>query len=573
MEDKRTAIAVLLSILVILVYQRLMLEQRTYEDQLRPAALATPAGVSPTGSAAIAQGTTVSGGATTVQALPPGAAQAAPATPAELAQSPKTVVVSKSVSLVINHLGARLQNYRLSGYNLRLGSNEPYDLVQSIEGSPLPLGVHLGPLTDDHVQYTLESSSVQPVNGIIPVEPDQEITLRFTGMLPNGLGITKTFRLNGHSYLFHVSASLSAPAADGAPLWLEWTSFIPKDHQEDRYNLRHFVLLGQDGKIRNIPPTEILEGVAEYGANQWVSFGDTYFMSAIVAPTKEFNTKISRRGDSFSYRIRGTESGGEFGLYGGPKEYSNLKTLGFQLERSVDLGMFFFLAHPLLWLLKFFNGILGNWGLAIITLTLFIKALFLPLTQASLRSMKAMQDVQPEIKALRERIKDPTQLNQEILGLYKKRGVNPMGGCFPMLIQLPVFLGLYNALLNATELRHAPFALWIQDLSAPERFELFGIGIPIMILIMGASMLIQQWTNPSAADPAQKKAMMLMPFVFVIMFLVFPFPSGLVLYWLVNNIISIVQQVYLKREGLSSLHATIIGSLAIFAFGYILTLL
>lgn len=188
--------------------------------------------------------------------------------------------------------------------------------------------------------------------------------------------------------------------------------------------------------------------------------------------------------------------------------------------------------------------------------------------------MKAMQDLQPEIKALRERIKDPTELNQEMLGLYKKRGVNPMGGCFPMMLQIPVFLGLYNALLNAMELRHAPFALWINDLASPERLEIFGIGVPVMILIMGVSMIIQQWTTPTTADPAQKKAMMLRPFIFTGMFIVFPFTSGLVLYWLVNNLISIVQQVYLRGNSKASpLQATILASVGIFSLGYIITLL
>jgi YidC/Oxa1 family membrane protein insertase len=188
--------------------------------------------------------------------------------------------------------------------------------------------------------------------------------------------------------------------------------------------------------------------------------------------------------------------------------------------------------------------------------------------------MKAMQDIQPEIKVLRERVKDPTELNQETLALYKKRGVNPVGGCLPMMLQIPVFLGLYNALLNAMELRHAPFALWITDLASPERLEIFGIGVPVMILIMGVTMFVQQWTTPTTADPAQKKAMMLMPFMFTGMFIIFPFPSGLVLYWLVNNLISIVQQVYLRGSSKASpLQATIIASVAIFGLGYIVTLL
>jgi YidC/Oxa1 family membrane protein insertase len=219
------------------------------------------------------------------------------------------------------------------------------------------------------------------------------------------------------------------------------------------------------------------------------------------------------------------------------------------------------------------NQVLGNYGLAIIALTLVVKTLLLPLSKASFVSMKRMQDLQPEIAALRERIKDPTQLNQEVFALYKRKGVNPMGGCFPILVQIPVFLGLYQALLNSIELRHAPFALWITDLSSPERLVLLGIPVPVMVLLMAASMLFQSWTGPQPADEAQRKAMMIMPFVFAAMFIIFPMPSGLVLYWLVNNLISITQQIYLRKEGSGSAYkATFLASLLIFFAGYVLTL-
>jgi YidC/Oxa1 family membrane protein insertase len=199
----------------------------------------------------------------------------------------------------------------------------------------------------------------------------------------------------------------------------------------------------------------------------------------------------------------------------------------------------------------------------------------LPLSKASFESAKKMQNLQPEIKALRERIKDPTQLNQEMFALYKRKGVNPMGGCFPVLIQIPVFLGLYNALLNALELRHAPYALWIKDLSAPENLQLFGIGIPVMVLLMAASMIYQTWTTPNpSADPTQQKMMMIMPVVFAGMFIVFPMPAGLVLYWLVNNIISIIQQLYMRSSEKGSVYiGTLVASVVIFGVGYLLTLI
>jgi YidC/Oxa1 family membrane protein insertase len=224
-------------------------------------------------------------------------------------------------------------------------------------------------------------------------------------------------------------------------------------------------------------------------------------------------------------------------------------------------------------MLRFFDSIFNNWGLAIILLTLLIKFAFLPLTRKSFTSMAAMQELQPEITALRARLKDdPTRMNQEMMALYKKNKVNPVGGCFPILIQIPVFLGLYNALNYSIELRHAPFALWIKDLSAPELFYVGSFGIPVMVILMGISMFIQQWTTPSTMDPMQKKIMMVMPVIFTFMFI--GFPAGLVLYWLTNNVISIVQQHYIRKASIRlATQATILSSLLFFGFAFALTLL
>ncbi|MCL4136868.1 UNVERIFIED_CONTAM: hypothetical protein GTU68_047168 [Idotea baltica] len=232
------------------------------------------------------------------------------------------------------------------------------------------------------------------------------------------------------------------------------------------------------------------------------------------------------------------------------------------------------IGQPILSLIKFFYTLFGNYGLAIILLTLIIKLVLLPLTKTSYTSMKAMQDLQPEIASLRERVKDPSQLNQELMGLYKKKGVNPMGGCLPMVLQFPVFLGMFNALQNSIDLRHAPFALWVNDLSVPEALPLFGYSIPFMILLMGATMFLQQLTMPSAGDPAQKKMMLFMPVIFTGMFLIYPFPSGLVLYWLINNIISILQQKFMTGgKKYNVFQITIISSLVIFFLAFILTLI
>ncbi|NIO16153.1 MAG: membrane protein insertase YidC, partial [Deltaproteobacteria bacterium] len=234
----------------------------------------------------------------------------------------------------------------------------------------------------------------------------------------------------------------------------------------------------------------------------------------------------------------------------GPKNSAALKAVGNNFDEVLDYGFFGWIAKPLVLLLKYSNSITGNYGIDIIILTIIIKILFHPLTQRSFASMKKMQDIQPVIKELQQKYKgDKARLNQEVMSLYKTYKINPLSGCMPMILQIPVFFALYKALLVAIELRHAPFMWWVTDLSAPEHlydFNLFGFLVPIRLLplLMGLSMYFQQKLNPSGGmDPTQQKVMNFLPLIFTVMF--WGFPSGLVIYWLVNNIISIGQQYFL----------------------------
>ena len=225
--------------------------------------------------------------------------------------------------------------------------------------------------------------------------------------------------------------------------------------------------------------------------------------------------------------------------------------MGHDLDLAVDFGWFDIIAKPMLSLLNFFYSFLGNYGLAIILVTILTKIVFWPLTRKSYKSMKQMQKLQPQIMKIREKYKgDKTRMNQEVMQLYKTYKVNPMGGCLPMVVQIPVFIAFYKVLGASIELRHAPFMLWIDDLSAPDRLNIgFHIpyvdGLPVLTLLMGASMFIQQKMTPTTGDPTQAKMMMMMPIVFTFMFI--NFPSGLVLYWFVNNLLGIGQQ-YLTNK-------------------------
>jgi YidC/Oxa1 family membrane protein insertase len=200
----------------------------------------------------------------------------------------------------------------------------------------------------------------------------------------------------------------------------------------------------------------------------------------------------------------------------------------------------------MLYALRLLHTVTGNYGVDIILLTALVRIATIPLTQKSFKSMREMQKIQPQLKRVQEQYKDDqAKLQKEMMELYKSHGVNPFSGCAPMVLQIPIFVGLYNALLHAIELRHAPFALWITDLSSPERLMVAGVGIPVMTLLMGGTMLVQQWLTPQQGDPTQRQMMMIMPVVFTFMF--FNFPSGLVLYWLVSNLLGIAQQYLILR--------------------------
>ncbi|MEN5301584.1 MULTISPECIES: membrane protein insertase YidC [unclassified Pseudomonas] len=282
----------------------------------------------------------------------------------------------------------------------------------------------------------------------------------------------------------------------------------------------------------------------------WVAWLQHYFVTAWI-PAKSDNNVVQTRKDSQGNYIIGytgpalsVPAGGKVEtsamLYAGPKIQSKLKELSPGLELTVDYGFLWFIAQPIFWLLQHIHSLLGNWGWSIIVLTMLIKGLFFPLSAASYRSMARMRAVAPKLAALKERFGDDRQkMSQAMMELYKKEKINPLGGCLPILVQMPVFLSLYWVLLESVEMRQAPWMLWITDLSIKDPFF-------ILPIIMGATMFIQQRLNPTPPDPMQAKVMKMMPIIFTFFFLWFP--AGLVLYWVVNNCLSITQQWYITRR-------------------------
>ncbi len=272
----------------------------------------------------------------------------------------------------------------------------------------------------------------------------------------------------------------------------------------------------------------------------WIAQEDKYFTAALIPIAQTEGAEVWKEGASPEIAFKVKQPKQDFILYAGPKEYDRLKNLNKGLEHIVDFGWFTVVAMPLFWVLKFFHKFLGNYGWTIILLTIVVRIPFIPILNKSQQSMKKMQKIQPMMAEIKEKYsKDPQKMQKEMMALYKKHKVNPVGGCLPMLLQIPVFIALYNVLNKAIELRGAPFALWITDLASKDPYY-------ILPITMGVTMVIQQKMTPSTMDPAQAKIMMFMPIIFTFMFLTFP--SGLVLYWLVNNVLGIIQQYFVNKK-------------------------
>lgn len=282
----------------------------------------------------------------------------------------------------------------------------------------------------------------------------------------------------------------------------------------------------------------------------WVAWLQHYFVTAWIPNNSDSNVVQTRKDSQGNYIIgftgpalnvaAGAKAETSAKLYAGPKIQDKLKELSPGLELTVDYGILWFIAQPIFWLLQHIHSLLGNWGWSIIVLTMLIKLLFFPLSAASYKSMARMRAVAPKLAALKEQHGDDRQkMSQAMMELYKKEKINPLGGCLPILVQMPVFLSLYWVLLESVEMRQAPWMFWITDLSIKDPFF-------ILPIIMGATMFIQQQLNPTPPDPMQAKVMKLMPIIFTFFFLWFP--AGLVLYWVVNNCLSIAQQWYITRS-------------------------
>lgn len=298
------------------------------------------------------------------------------------------------------------------------------------------------------------------------------------------------------------------------------------------------VVLKEADRIE-INPSKIKDSIIYKDVN-WVAQEDKYFFSALVPSVKSNQFSVVPYKDTAVIFAELPQGKNIYRVFIAPKEYDYLKKFDVGLEHIVDFGFFSIVARPLFWFLKFLYSIFGNYGIAIIILTVLVRIPFIPIVNRGQKSMQKLSELQPKLMQLKEQYKnDPQRLQKEMMELYRKYKINPFTGCLPILLQIPIFFALYKVLTIAIELRQAPFALWIQDLSVKDPYY-------VLPILMGVTMFIQQKITPSTADPTQQRIMLLLPVVFTFLFL--SFPSGLVLYWLINNVFGIAQQLYINQK-------------------------
>jgi len=444
----------------------------------------------------------------------------------------------------LTNRGGVLKSWELKRYHTALPEQKPVQLVYSGGKFRGPLSITVSDADLDKAiregLYSLEKDFTT-LNASHPVG---HVTLRFQD--PNKqLSVEKRLTFHHDSYVVDISVTL-----DGVTQPFDvglGTNFGVVEWGDGFIGLIGSASM-VDGKVEKETPEAELE---RKGTVQWVALQDKYFLSVLM-PRQATAAVIKKEGDkivSAGVRTGSLSSGASVSLqlYAGPKEYDTLRSLNAGLEDTIDFGWFIFgswsvvkaVAKPIFYVLRFINDYTHNYGVTIILLTMALKLLFVPLQYKSYKSMKQMQVIQPKVLAVQEKFKeDRDRLNKELIKLYRDHKVNPVGGCLPMVLQMPVFVALFNILYMTIDLRQAPFMLWITDLSVQDPYY-------VLPLIMGATMVIQQKITPTTMDPTQAKIMLMLPVFMTFLFI--NFPAGLVLYWLTNNVLTILQQVGTDR--------------------------
>jgi YidC/Oxa1 family membrane protein insertase len=558
MDEKRLLLALALSVIVFVAWQFFFAEQPSVqkpakEQQQETQAQEQPVSTSP--SEKEIKEETVTGVSDT------------PADTTDDVQSPQKIANTITVDTPlyraeISEKGAVFYSFVLKNYREQSGEDAPLKELLADDGSIQTMSLGFKGNSIPGLEKAVYST--EPAMDTFTVN-DSATTVTFYWKSANGVTVEKAFNFSPDSYVVGLVVTVKNASNQTIQdrLTLTLNGMVPKDTRMYGFE-GPSTLIGE--KLEEVEVKDIAENNIHNGKLKWVAMQDRYFMSSIIPdivaeasmqlalkPTDIVESTYVQAEES----IRpGTQQHYDFHLFFGPKSMQILNGVGHNLNKALDFGWFTILAKPCLWLMNALYSFIPNYGIAIIILTLLIKIVLWPLGAKSYKSMSEMKKIQPLMKEIREKYKDDRKkMNEEVMALYRTYKINPLGGCLPMVVQIPVFFALYRMLYQAIELRHAPFFLWIDDLSAPDRLFHFGFsipfmeppyGIPVLTIVMGATMILQQKMSPPMGDPMQAKMMMLMPVVFTVIFI--NFSSGLVLYWLVNNVLSISQQYYIQRK-------------------------
>lgn len=550
--EKKVVLFLILSLAIILGYDYLLKQMGVVPsppqpDQSRPATAPGGPATAPAQAPAAGPGSL---------AAPSGESSRSPTLSGSSGRPDERVVLSSSEEqteevatdlfrAVFTNRGAAIKSWQLNRYTTTSSDGpQPIQLMYAEGKFKRPLSI----------QSADPVLSKQLTDGLYRVERDFSTLdashpvgrLTFTYRVPGtDMRVEKQLTFHHHSYL--VDVSVKTEGLTGAIDIGLGTNFGIVEWGEGFIGLIGPALLVDDKIEKDTPDTQL----ERKGSVRWVALQDKYFLSVLI-PTGASGAVVKKEGEklvSAGVRFAPSAARGDVSLqlYAGPKEFNTLKSLNVGLEDTIDFGWFIYgswdivraIAKPLFYVLRFLYDYTHNYGLAIILLTVGIKLLFVPLQYKSYKSMKDMQVVQPKVVALQAKCKDDRErLNRELIKLYRDHKVNPVGGCLPMLLQMPVFVALFNILYMTIDLRQAPFVLWITDLSVQDPYY-------VLPVIMGASMVLQQKIMPTTMDPTQAKIMLLLPAFMTLLFLTFP--SGLVLYWLTNNVLTIAQQFITDR--------------------------
>jgi YidC/Oxa1 family membrane protein insertase len=484
-----------------------------------------------------------------VGAAPTGAAGTAPS--ATVAPGDTFTVATDLVNATISAQGGDIVKLELLKYKAHEDKAKTLDLFDRKHKYQAQSGLIGEGLPNHRTQFRLVDGPLKLADGA------DELKVRLEAKAANGANIAKILTFRRDSYLIDVAWEIANPGdkplSTHAYYQLQRDDAAPEGETRMVSTFTGPAVYTDTDKYQKVSFEDIAAGKAKFAKtadNGWLAMVQHYFVSAFLpkdnTPREYYMRKVEGQNLYQAGVIvpvaeiaPGAKGGTSVNLYAGPQEQDILKKLAPGLDLVVDYGWLTVVAAPIFWALQAIHKLVGNWGWAIVILTIFIKAAFYPLSAASYKSMAKMRVLTPRLMQLKERYADDKQrLNQEMMKLYQTEKVNPLGGCLPILVQIPVFIALYWVLLGAVEMRGAPWILWIQDLAAPDPYYI----LPVIMIV---SMIVQTKLNPTPPDPIQAKMMMAMPFIFGVMFLWFP--AGLVLYWVVNNILSIAQQWQITR--------------------------